>query len=526
MNNLLKNKKKITIIVIIILISLVGFSIISSTYSLFYTEIAAPNANDYYTGLLSIEAEGKSANISLEGAMPMEDSEGVETAPYVLTIINNGNLDCTFDVRLLGTIHTYYADIIDATYIKLKIDDAPVTTLASLTDSKIKTGISLGAKESIDISIRIWLDINTPNTEIGHSFVSNIVVDSIATYTETNQSPYSGAAETIYNLFSPNSTIVNNGITYNIDTNNNLIEDINGNIRYYGASPNNYISFNCETYPNTNCETWRIIGIVDGHLKLIRGSRIGPYSWDTSDNTTAGNSGYGINEWRQADLKKLLNPGYEYLTIISGVTIAYINNSQYYSEETGSGTGNVRYCYNGRTNAKTVCDLSSVKIKNDNTRNMIASVTYNTGAFANAAVYPNELFALESSNSVGDNTNDGITRTTTWNGRVAVPYPSDYAYAADLSQCNQKLNAYNNSTCTSNNWMKSVLTNNGGANGWVLNPYAGHASRVFRVNATGALAYDASACNAYSVVPVLYLKGTASALSGTGTSADPYRLGL
>lgn len=520
MKDLLKNKKKMTIIITIISILLVGSAIATSTYALFYTETAAANPNEFSTGLLSIEAVSKSENITLQNALPMEDSEGIETDAYIFTIRNLGNLDYTFDVKLLSMDSSLNMDL-DPTYIKLKIDDEPVTTLSSLTDSKIKSNLSLGAKESMDISIKIWLDINTPNTEIGKGFISNIVIDGIAVYTEANHSPYYGGAELIYNLFSANSSVVNGGINYNIDTNNNLIEDTMSNIRYYGASPNNYIYFNCDEYPTTNCETWRIIGVVDGHLKLIRGNRIGAYSWDTSANTSAGNTGYGVNEWSQADIMKLLNPGNGFNIIQSGsgmnITITSINNSLYYDSKNGN-------CLNARSNAYTTCNFSSTGIKNDTTKNMIADITYNTGGFANNEVYPNELFALESSNSVGSNTNDGVTRTTSWTGKIALAYPSDYAYAADLSLCNDTLNVYNNSTCATNNWMKNIITNNGGTNGYLLNPVSGHASRVWHVATTGYLKYSASACNGYSVVPVLYLNKIQNIFSGTGTSEDPYTL--
>jgi hypothetical protein len=79
-------------------------------------------------------------------------------------------------------------------------------------------------------------------------------------------------------------------------------------------------------------------GNYEYRLKLIRNDSIGNYSWDTSASTV--NSGYGINEWSQADLMKLLNPGYETNTDLnnSGSSIT-VNNSLYWTK--GSGT-----CYN------------------------------------------------------------------------------------------------------------------------------------------------------------------------------------
>ena len=72
------------------------------------------------------------------------------------------------------------------------------------------------------------------------------------------------------------------------------------NIRYEGANPNNYVSF--------NDELWRIIGVFGDNIKLVRSEPLGELSWDSSDETI--NLGYGINEWSQADLKEYLNTKY------------------------------------------------------------------------------------------------------------------------------------------------------------------------------------------------------------------------
>ena len=61
-----------------------------------------------------------------------------------------------------------------------------------------------------------------------------------------------------------------NGIYYNLDTTNQFLEDKDGGIRYFGANPNNYVYFNCDSYPDTECETWRIIGVFDEKIKIMR----------------------------------------------------------------------------------------------------------------------------------------------------------------------------------------------------------------------------------------------------------------
>ena len=504
-NFFIKNKKKITIVVIAVAVLLIGFSLLNSTYSLFYHEDVASNSDNYSTGLLSITATGKGDSISLTNTIPMSDTEGAATTAYTFTIKNVGNLDYKFNVKLLSTGDS--STTIDSQYIKVKVDNGSVTTLSSLSNSIIKSNITLSAGQSIDISIRVWLSSDTPNTQIGKIFNSKIVTDGEAVYTSTNKSVYdywTGAAKTIADLYT-NSTktpVSLNNVTYQYDTTNNLMADIAGNIRYYGASPNNYIYFNCSDYSNQSsdtCEIWRIIGVFDGNVKIIRSSQIGTYSWDTSDDSAT--SGNGVNDWSQADLMKLLNSGYDSESV---------GGSLYWNA--GSGT-----CYNNSKNATTSCDFTSTGLKNDTTRNLIAETTYYTRGHNSNSIYVGAMYDKERvSGTVYDS-----TRTLTWTGKIALAYPSDYGYAADLSLCQKQLGPYNDATCTANNWMKTILASN---YGWLLTPSSTNASSAWRVASDGSVGINLNAYGANGVAPVLSLTSELDIGSGTGTSSDPYQL--
>ena len=511
-NFFIKNKKKIIIVVIVLAISLIGFSLLNSTYSLFYHEDVASNSDNYSTGLLSITATGKGDSISLTNTLPMSDTEGAATTAYTFTIKNIGNLDYKFNVKLLSTGDS--STTIDSQYIKVKVDNDPATTLSSLSNSIIKNNITLSAGQSIDISVRVWLSSNTPNTQIGKIFNSKIVTDGEAVYTSTNKSVYdywAGAAKTIADLYT-NSTktpVSLNNVTYQYDTTNNLMADVAGNIRYYGAEPNNYIYFNCSDYNNqssSTCETWRIIGVFDGKVKLIRNESIGEYSWDTSVSST--NAGYGVNEWSQADLMKLLNSGYDSESV---------GGSLYWNAKSGT-------CYNGSSNATTSCNFTSTGLKNDTTRNMIAETTYYTRGHNRNGIYVGAMYDKE---RVSGTVITGVTptRTLTWTGKVAIPYPSDYGYAADLSLCQKQLGSYNDATCTANNWMKSIITNNGSNSGWLLTPISGNADGAWYVASPGGVG-GSYAYDAYGVAPVLSLTSELDIGSGTGESSSPYQLSV
>ena len=328
----------------------------------------------------------------------------------------------------------------------------------------------------------------------------------------------------ITNLSSPTSTVVNNSITYNINTTNNVIVDTRDNVRYYGASPDNYIYFNCDIYPDTNCELWRIIGVVDGKVKLMRNENIGTFSWDTSASTV--NSGNGISQWSEsvyssdnspysgADLMKLLNPGYETNQDLNnaGETIT-VNNSLYYNS--GSGT-----CYGGKSNATKECDFTSIGIKNNTTRSKISEVTYYAGEGGSSVNYSNEILNVERGTGVKVNASDGVIRTTTWTGRVAVPYPSDYGYAADFSLCNKTLNLYNDTDCSSNNWMRSIMV----SNSWLFTVYSGNIFYAWNVRSSGSVDSAYATNIAYKIIPTIYLTDTEVISGGLGAIDNPYKL--
>ena len=275
-----------------------------------------------------------------------------------------------------------------------------------------------------------------------------------------------------------------------------------GNIRYYGASPNNYVYFNCDSYPSTNCELWRIIGVFDGKVKLIRNESIGKYSWDNKNTTTGAETAYGKNDWTTARLMKLLNPSTYYTTDTNDNGKG---QSLYWNATSGT-------CYSGQNNATISCNFTSTGIKNDTTRNMIAETTWNLGGWNSTKIYSNVMYEKE--------------RGTTWTGKIALPYPSDYGYATDLSKCSQTLYNYDSSTdsyaCRSNDWMYPILGTS--SNSWLLTPNSGNANYAFNVTSAGYVNFNRSVCYANGVAPVLYLGSNQDIVAGDGSQSNPYQL--
>ena len=409
-----------------------------------------------------------------------------KTVYYKLTNTNKGTVK--YGVGYSGTNITvkYYTDTIDpvtgtvdygkSKYIKLSVENTG-TTSSTATLSTI-----LGYEKGGDLIVPSGVTLISE----GYTGPINYIITNL----------YSNATKT---------SVTNNSITYQYDTTHSLMKDIDGNIRYYGASPNNYIYFNCSDYSNqsaSTCETWRIIGVFEGKVKLIRGSQIGTYAWDNKNTSTGAETAYGKNDWAEARLMKLLNPGYESETT---------GGSLYYNAKSGN-------CYAWQNNATKTCNFTSTGIKNDITRNLISNTTYYLGGYNSTEVYSNEIYEKERGGAVYTG------RPTTWTGKIALAYPSDYGYAADLSKCSQTLYNYNDSTCTSNNWMKSIVAPN---YGWLLTPNSGLADITWHVYSSGFVDYSGYyAFNANGVTPVLYLDPSVDIKSGTGSSSAPYQLSI
>ena len=305
---------------------------------------------------------------------------------------------------------------------------------------------------------------------------------------------------------------------------NNIIADTEtdayDNIRYVGASPNNYLKF--------NDEIWRIIGIFnnittidengkeknESLVKIVRNDFLGSYSWDSSKTST--NSGYGINEWSQADLMYELNcDGKSTKYCRDDITEGYLSNL----------TSGETEWYNGSNNAKyaTYATYDFSKNIKSSSIDKVAKVRWNLGGYntnsVSASVSALNMYNAERGTLHISNPSDGITRTNTWDGKIALIYPSDYGYASTDTTCRNNMsssinNVYN---CKNENWLFNSVYQ------WTLSPYSGHAIVVFYAHSGGGVGSN-YAVNAYGVRPALFLKSDIVIVGGTGTESNPFIL--
>lgn len=272
---------------------------------------------------------------------------------------------------------------------------------------------------------------------------------------------------------------------------------------------------------------YRIIGVFkdvelgDGTkqdlIKVVRERNIGYYSWDTSSSSV--NDGNGVNEWSQADIMKMLNPGYENNTDEFCIydeelddyacSTSLVNNSLWWN----SGEGNVYWePYNrGGTSIFNFSGLTN------NVHNRIESVVWNLGGHNANDIFPNQIYLRERSNSVNDSPADGRERSTTWTGRVALMYPSDIGYAVDFNICDVNWGDYN-ADCFESNYFKDL------GDGYLLTPNYDSSFGVWGFDG-GYVMSDWEVPWANPIVPTFYLKTDTMFTSGNGSRSNPYKVG-
>ena len=260
-------------------------------------------------------------------------------------------------------------------------------------------------------------------------------------------------------------------------------ETADNNLRYIGANPNNYVYFNCDDYNNpssSTCELWRIIGIFNENshgisgeklIKIIRSNSLGNIAWDDAN----------TNNWSTASLQKTLNGD-------------YLN---------GKGT------------------YASTGIKNDTTRNMIANIIWKLGGHPTHEATSTAFYTSERGTTVYSG------RPTTWQGKVALMYPSDYGYATTGGTVTNRevclatdliaWAAY--SDCYNNSWLYSNIDNI-----WTLTPKSSENDEVFATFTDALFYYQSANYTNYAIYPSLYLSSEVSITGGDGTQSNPYTL--
>ena len=275
---------------------------------------------------------------------------------------------------------------------------------------------------------------------------------------------------------------------------NQVIDAEDYSYRYAGADPNNYVCFGSDEETCSNDNLYRIIGVFDGKVKLIK-----------DDYTTSDMLG---TDGRDYDGTYSSTTSYYKGGMDTSTIAAYRWN---YDTSVDSGGSN-----NWTTSEFNTINLNTNywNYLGSTWQNLIAETTWHLGAMP-----PYNNTAKSFYNGERNNTGYG-SNPITYSDEIGLMYPSDYGYAARSDAWATDIGDYDSSTITSNNWLYMGLDE------WTVTPFSWDSYFVFRVHYNGYLNGNSFAYLGYAARPVFYLKSNVALQGGSGTESDPYRLAV
>ena len=166
---------------LMIIILIIGF-----TYAYWTRNFTQSGTNISKYKCFNVTYKENVEGITLENGYPISDEEGLQQEPYEVEIENTCETVASYNVVLNKMNTTTVKD----EYIKIGMNEevkklSELNTIDSTLENAsygkiLKTGV-LGVKESTTISVRSWMDIDTPEEEgTNKIFENKITIESVA----------------------------------------------------------------------------------------------------------------------------------------------------------------------------------------------------------------------------------------------------------------------------------------------------------------------------------------------------------
>ena len=198
MGHISRSKKIILSVlgILLILSLLVGIS-----YAYYIVNVSQTNKNVVRSSCLNLSISNEENVIKLEKQIPIMNEEGKKLTPYTFTINNTCNSFIAYSLNL----EELEGSTLASKYIMTMVNDKAYVNMASLgstdnyysnsVESRVLATGSLGPKASINYSLRLWMDEDTPLTSeaMNKSFRSKVVV--VATPTKSFDFDFTGTEQ-------------------------------------------------------------------------------------------------------------------------------------------------------------------------------------------------------------------------------------------------------------------------------------------------------------------------------------------
>ena len=293
-------KKQTQIIALSVFVMVIG--ILGVSYALFM-KVDQSEEQTVQSGSLIMQLSAyDGSTVITDNNTPIDDNEGLLSKGYSFSVTNNGTLTITYYIALYDNPDDTSTNKVNYDYIKVSLDNGTPFTLGSITakDSAgryiLKQDISLAPDKYDTHNIKIWLDEDTPESEIGKTISLKIYAyGEVCEDGECNGgTKIPGPVDKIIAQLntSGNCPTVNDDGSVNVTeaeaTNGYLCKakDTYGDSYYYrGNVTNNYVQF-AGYY-------WRIVRINgDGTVRIIYDGTSAHANGESSSDRQIGESAF------------------------------------------------------------------------------------------------------------------------------------------------------------------------------------------------------------------------------------------
>ena len=201
---MIKNKKIkiLTISILCILTITIGLS-----YGYYLLNKVQENNNIAGSQCFNLEFTNEKNAISLDNMYHISDEEGRKLTPYSFTITNTCDMLAGYTVNMEmlegTTLNSKYLDVmVNNEQIKLLTNyESTNTVITGSTESRILAKGTLAYNDSIDYTVRFWMDKNVEDTEsMNKIFKSKIVISA----TPSSWNPKEAGYDTLHNAILAN----------------------------------------------------------------------------------------------------------------------------------------------------------------------------------------------------------------------------------------------------------------------------------------------------------------------------------
>ncbi len=265
--------------------------------------------------------------------------------------------------------------------------------------------------------------------------------------------------------------------------------------RYSGANPNNYVCFGSDAATCSNDNLYRIIGVFDGQVKLIK--------YDYANSNLLGTNGDYSNSTYTASSQQ------NYKGTLSTINTYYWNSVNY--DMAFNSTG---YYSSWEWSDLNALNLNENYLNNIGSEwsNLISDTTWTVGGNMDS-----NIRSTVKNSYTSEIVNPYVGPGKWYDAKIGLMYVSDYGYAASPENWNTRLSSYGTESVRNNNWMYMGLYE------WTITRGEDDSYYGFEVTSNGGLSLSDVSGNG-SIRPTFYLNSNVVYTRGSGTQTDPYRI--